>query len=324
MNRPLLGDDPSRIPAANDPQVEELWMDVRGGRMRYLKAGPGANAAAVSAPLVMIHGLWGFSFSWRKNIPSLAQGRVVYAVDMLGAGYAERPQDPSSLDWSLRGHASRLLEFMQRLGVVSVDLVASSHGGAIAMMLARMCHDELIAPVTGGMQAPSSLSVKPVNIRKMVLVSPVNPWSRYHPSIVRLAENPLGRALVNMIQPLSGPICRWRLGKLYGVETRMTPDTPAAYAGPLNIPRSVHTQIGILRAWARDEDDLKTLLPEISAIPTLFIWGSEDRVIELNASSQLIKNFPNARVVIINSAGHIPYEELPDEFNQAVESFLSE
>lgn len=292
--------------------------------MRYLKAGPGPDAAAGSVPLVMIHGLWGFSFSWRKNMPSLARGRVVYAVDMLGAGYSERPQDPCSLDWSLRGHASRLLEFMQRLGIVTVDLVASSHGGAIAMMLARMCREKLPEPAEGGMQAPPSSSVKPVNIRKMVLVSPVNPWSRYHPSIVKFAENPLGRALVSMIQPLSSPICKWRLGKLYGMETRMASDTPAAYAGPLTIPRSVQTQIGILRAWARDEDELKTLLPEISAIPTLFIWGSEDRVIELTASSQLIKNFPNARVVIINSAGHIPYEELPDEFNQAVERFLSE
>ena len=73
--------------------VEELWMEVSGGQMRYLKA-PGPSGAT-TCPLLMIHGLWGFSYCWRKNIPALAQHRTIYAVDMLGAGYSERPTPPT-------------------------------------------------------------------------------------------------------------------------------------------------------------------------------------------------------------------------------------
>lgn len=319
--------------------VEELWMEVSGGQMRYLKA-PGPSGAT-TCPLLMIHGLWGFSYCWRKNIPALAQHRTIYAVDMLGAGYSERPTSPNTFDWSLKGHAQRLLEFIDNLGIETIDLAASSHGGAIAMMLAIMCRQRNDEQTTNESdhqavhQQPSAIHASTAHasetteknqaiIRKMALVSPVNPWSRYHPSIVKFAENILGRALVRLATPLAGPICKWRLGKLYAVESRLTPGAPEAYAAALSIPRSAQTQIGILRAWRQDEAELKNLLPTIANIPVLFIWGSEDRVIELNASSELIKNFKHAKVITIKSTGHLPYEELATEFNQVLESFLNE
>lgn len=306
------------------PGVEEHWMGVAGGQMRYLKA-PGPSGAT-ARPLLLIHGLWGFSYSWRKNIPALAQHRTVYAVDMLGAGYSERPRPSQTFDWSLQGHALRLLEFLHQMGIAAIDLAASSHGGAIAMMMAIMCQQQnegrpADLPATHGAAAGKSSRIM---IGKMALVSPVNPWSRYHPSIVKFAENAVGRALVRLAKPLAGPICSWRLGKLYGEESRMTPGAPAAYAAAMHLPRSSQTQIGILRAWRHDEDELRNLLPTISSIPVLFIWGSEDRVIELDASSELIKNFKNAQVAIIKTTGHLPYEELPAEFNPLLEAFLNQ
>lgn len=325
-NRPRLGHDQ---PPAEQSAVEELWMEVSGSQMRYLKA-PGPVGAPAS-PLLMIHGLWGFSYSWRKNIPSLSRHRTVYAVDMIGAGYSQRPSPRQTFDWSLKGHALRLLEFIDHLGIPTINLAASSHGGAIAMMLAILCRQRNEGqPTLEGdhrqehYPPPAARQKNQTTIRKMALVSPVNPWSRYHPSIVKVAENILGRAVVRLAKPLASPICQWRLGKLYAVESRMTPGTAAAYAAPLNLPRSSQTQIGILRAWRQDEEELKHLLPTISNIPVLFIWGSEDRVIELSASSELIKNFKNAKVITIKSTGHLPYEELPAEFNPALESFLKE
>jgi len=52
--------------------------------MRYLSAGSGP-------PLLLVHGLLGYSFSWRFTIPALAQHATVYAIDLLGTGFSDRP-----------------------------------------------------------------------------------------------------------------------------------------------------------------------------------------------------------------------------------------
>mgnify|MGYP003946249201 CR=1 FL=1 len=70
--------------------------------MRYLRAGLGP-------PLILLHGLLGYSFSWRYTIPALAEQATVYAVDMLGVGFSDRP---AGLDCCLRSCAERLLDYL--------------------------------------------------------------------------------------------------------------------------------------------------------------------------------------------------------------------
>src|ERR1700722_5567306 len=122
--------EPSRAASssANDG-VEESWVNLDGGRMRYVRAGSGP-------PLVLLHGLFGYSFSWRYTIPALAPYATVYAPDMLGAGFSDRP---AGLDYSMRATAKRILRFIARLGISSFDLLGTSHGGAVAMMAAAEC-----------------------------------------------------------------------------------------------------------------------------------------------------------------------------------------
>ncbi|MGA8215853.1 MAG: alpha/beta fold hydrolase, partial [Candidatus Sulfotelmatobacter sp.] len=109
--------------------VEECWMDVDGARMRYLRAGSGPA-------MVLLHGLLGYSFSWRYTMPALATYAEVYAPDMMGAGFSDRP---AGLDHSMRGTAKRLLRFIKNLGISSFDLLGTSYGGAVAMMAAAEC-----------------------------------------------------------------------------------------------------------------------------------------------------------------------------------------
>ena len=81
--------------ASSSNGVEECWMDFDGARMRYLRAGSGP-------PLILLHGLLGYSFSWRFALPALAPYATVYAPDMLGAGFSGRP---TGVDHSMRGTA---------------------------------------------------------------------------------------------------------------------------------------------------------------------------------------------------------------------------
>ncbi|MGA9990086.1 MAG: alpha/beta fold hydrolase, partial [Terriglobales bacterium] len=75
----------------------EHWLDLPDGRMRYLKAGAGPA-------LILVHGLMGYSFSWRFTIPAVATHATVYAIDNLGAGFSTARE---GMDSTVRATAER-------------------------------------------------------------------------------------------------------------------------------------------------------------------------------------------------------------------------
>ena len=104
-------------------------MEIDGARMRYLRAGSGPA-------LILLHGLLAYSFSWRFAIPALAPYATVYAPDLLGAGFSDRPR---GLDHSMRATAKRVLRFIENLELPWFDLLGTSRGGAVAMAAAAEC-----------------------------------------------------------------------------------------------------------------------------------------------------------------------------------------
>src|SRR5271163_4610846 len=110
-------------PQSNVP-IEDLRMNLDGLSCRYQRAGSGPA-------LLLVHGLMGYSFSWRYAIPVLAQQATVYALDLPGTGLSDHSSD---LDCSFRASAQRVLDFMDQAGIEHCDLLGTSHGGALAMM----------------------------------------------------------------------------------------------------------------------------------------------------------------------------------------------
>src|SRR3954465_15809874 len=62
----------------------ERWGTVDGNTFRYLALGSGP-------PILLLHGLLGFSFSWRHNLEALSKLGTLYAIDGLCAGYSDHP-----------------------------------------------------------------------------------------------------------------------------------------------------------------------------------------------------------------------------------------
>ena len=63
-------------------------------------------------------------------------------------------------------------------------------------------------------------------------------------------------------------------------------------------------------------------LHEISGIPTLILWGSRDRAVYPSSIHQLQRQLKNSALVMFQGAGHMPYEEVPEEFNHVLCDFL--
>lgn len=266
--------------------------------MRYLRTGSGPA-------LILLHGLMGYSFSWRYTMPALAPYATVYAPDLLGAGFSDRP---AGIDHSTRGTAKRLLQFIKRLGISSFDLLGTSRGGAVAMMAAAEC----LSGNTG------------LHLRRLVLVAPVNPYSAHGQRLAPFFGNPYGAALFRLFiagTPFSYPYLHSRL---YGDRRRIPPGSLEGYKAPLAKPGLFEHALSIAGTWTQDLRELEATLPKLAGIPTLLIWGSKDPAVYASSAAPLQKYFPNSKLIIFPGIGHLPYEECPEEFNKALIEFLTQ
>jgi pimeloyl-ACP methyl ester carboxylesterase len=276
--------------------VKEHWIDIAGGRMRFLKAGSGRA-------LILVHGLMGYSFSWRFAMPALAAHATVYAVDNLGAGLSRAPE---GVDCSVRATADRLLDFADAIGITEFDLLGTSHGGGVAIMAATLSRE----------RGDSRL-------RRLVLVAPVNPWSRHGRRLAPFLATPLGTVVYH------NTIERWRildylwLQRLFSDRSKIPPDSLAGYRIPVFENHVFRHAAHILANWTNDLKELESALPKIRHYQTLLMWGTKDRAVNFASAELIRRNFRNARLVAFEGVGHLPYEEAPAEFNSALIDFLT-
>ncbi|HZQ94044.1 MAG TPA: alpha/beta hydrolase [Candidatus Sulfotelmatobacter sp.] len=276
--------------------AEECWMDLDGARMRYLRAGSGP-------PLILLHGLLAYSFSWRFTIPALAPHATVYALDQLGAGFSDRPQ---GLDHSMRATALRVLKFAANLGLASFDLLGTSRGGAVAMCA-----------------AVASLSGEGPRVRRLVLVCPVNPYSPHGTRLAPFLATPFGAAGFRWVVARMPFLFSYGHGRLYAEPSRIPADSLEGYEAPLAIPGFFEHGLSIVRTWTPDLKELEQLLPKLRDVPTLLMWGDKDPAVYVSSMEPLARNFAQVKKVVFRGIGHLPYEECPEQFNQALVDFLS-
>jgi pimeloyl-ACP methyl ester carboxylesterase len=68
------------------------------------------------------------------------------------------------------------------------------------------------------------------------------------------------------------------------------------------------------------ETDTRELLPRID-VPTLLLWGDDDRRSPMHVAGQLHRGIPGAQLEIIANAGHVTNMEQPGAFNARVRRF---
>ena len=57
-------------------------------------------------------------------------------------------------------------------------------------------------------------------------------------------------------------------------------------------------------------------------VPTLVLWGADDRIIPVAHSMEFVSRIPEARESIVPACGHIPQVERPDAFLERLTAFL--
>jgi pimeloyl-ACP methyl ester carboxylesterase len=277
--------------------VEECWMDFDGARMRYLRAGSGPA-------FILLHGLLGYSFSWRFTLPALAPYATAYAPDMLGAGFSDRPR---GIDHSMHATALRVLRFIENLGLESFDLLGTSRGGAVAMAVAAECAKDKSRP----------------RVNRLVLVCPVNPYSPHGRWLAPFLGTRFGAAGFRWVTDRMPFLFPFWHARLYADRSRILPGSLEGYKAPLAIPGLLDHGLSIVRTWTADMLELQRLLPTLAPVPTLLMWGSKDPAVYVSSMEPLGRHFAQVQKVVFPDIGHLPYEECPEEFNQALIRFMT-
>jgi pimeloyl-ACP methyl ester carboxylesterase len=269
---------------------EEGFVEAAGARIHYLHSGSGR-------PMLLIHGLVGSSRNWRSNIDALALHASVYAIDMVNMGKSQRV---GAVDPGLRAAANRIVAVMDALGLADTDIVAHSHGGAIALMLAAL---------------------HPARVRRLILFAPANPYSRSGDLIVRTYSTPWGGLLARMLPYFPVPIQRRALGEIYGGPACVIDRCLHEIVSGLRNPMTLRHVLRTVRCWFSERGKLKAVLSRVK-IPTLLVWGDRDYTVTLTSAAKLKRKLRGSELIVLPGGSHAIFEETPEQANRIVLDWL--
>jgi pimeloyl-ACP methyl ester carboxylesterase len=277
--------------ALGETREHEEFVRVQGARMRCLVTGDGPS-------LLLLHGLLGTADAWGPATQRLAATSTVYAPDALGIGDSERVPN---LDVSLVATAGRLVDLMDAKGIAQADIVGTSHGGSVALMLAAL---------------------HPERVRSLMLHAPANPFSDVADPLIRFYRTALGRWFAGRLPTVPANVQALALGRMYGDASRIRSGSLERYITSLRVPGTISYVLSILDRWELDMAALEAALPGVRRVPALLLWGDRDRAVSLRSGERLAEYFDRASLLVIPGAGHLPHEEVPVAFAGAINSFL--
>lgn len=279
--------------------TDSQFIDVKGLRVHYKKFGQG------TPNFILLHGFAASEFSWREIYKPLAQYGTVMAYDRPAFGLTARPlpgswqdQNPYSSDFQVE----LVIAMMDAMKMDKAILVGNSAGGGIAAMAALKYSQRVQGLVL--VDAAVSSNTSNSNFNFLNALSNTPQMQRIGPLLVRNIRD-------------------WGIefGKsAWHDPSKITPEIWAGYTKPLQ------TQDWDVGLWqfqsAPRSANYANRLKELT-MPTLVIAGDDDRVIPTQNSIDLARVLPNAKLVVIPNSGHVPHEETPNEFMQALKDWIS-
>jgi len=254
-------------------------------------------------PLVLLHGFGASMESWNDILPELSKQFRVFRLDLKGHGLSSKPRDAK---YSLDDQARIVAAFIRRNQLNDVVLVGHSYGGGVALLsYLALAESEAHNPVTA-----------------MVLVDSAG-YPPTLPFFVSLLRNPILSTVVQTLVPARRR-AEYTLRRLFHDPRRIDEERIERYAKYFDLPGAHYALTEVARQIV--PKDIEGLLRQIRTItvPTLIIWGANDRAISPSVGHQLNDNIRGSRLEIMEDCGHIPHEERPRETVRIIFDFLEQ
>jgi pimeloyl-ACP methyl ester carboxylesterase len=285
------------------PPALEPFARGGGAHFFYYDTGPAGDVKL--PPVLLVHGLGDEADTWQSVMPQLARERRVIAPDLPGFGRSPLPPrrrlGPAAL-------ARTLERFIESLGLEGVICVGSSLGALLVQLLALRSPRlvRALVLVDGGLLPPARLP------RQLLLMMLPGIGEHRYSSLAGRPDDAYA-ALAPYYARLDGlPESQRAFLRARVVERVSSGSQQRAYLATLR--RFV--------AWTALRQQATARRARALAVPTLYLWGSEDRIVPASLGRAASALHPGSLFTSIDRAGHLPHQERPAEFLEILLDFL--
>jgi len=276
---------------------ESRFLSVGRHRLHYLDEGAGE-------PLLFVHGNPTWSFYWRNLILGLRDRYRCVAVDHIGCGLSDKPQD---YNYTLAQRIDDLAEVVQRLELRGATLVAHDWGGAIGL---------------GTVEQLRKRFARIVLFNTGAFPPPFVPWR------IAACRTPLlGTLAVRSFNAFA----RGAVSMAVEKPQRMTADVRAGLLAPYNdwshriaVDRFVRDIPFTPRhpTWQVLER-IEAGLDALAALPIQMIWGMRDWCFRPECLDRFVRHWPSAEVHRLDDCGHYVVEDAHERIIPLMRTYLS-
>jgi len=166
------------------------------------------------------------------------------------------------------------------------------------------------------------LDSEPGRLKRLILVASAA-YKQRMPLFVALAKY---RRLASTALRILGTqfVIRHVLKSIVFDPSEVSDNQVLGYAKPLSSPEAHRALIDTALAIVPPDLEKLTARFEELDVPTLVLWGRQDRVVPLWVGERLADKLPDAKLQVLENCGHMPAEELPKESWEALQAFLDQ
>lgn len=253
-------------------------------------------------PIVLLHGIPTHAFLWRDVARVTAREHRVIAPDLLGFGFADKPE---GADLSPAGQARFIGGVLEELGVESYALAGHDYGALVAADL---------------------LATHRERVTQLVILN-TSFWSEdwagagFNP--LKLLTVPgVGEAALRFARPF---MLAAAMRAFMENDSRINRDTLPVYWRPFREGFN-RTLLELFRRQRASEDDFCRWRDALAAFdrPALVVWGGRDPVFTSWRGRQIANLLPDARFECFEHANHFVPEDRPEALGRLLSAFLRE
>lgn len=254
--------------------------------------------AGSGRPLVLLHGFTGSKSNWRHIIPALTEDHTVIAIDILGHGESDKPDDAHRYRMEYVGND--IIKLIRAMTTASITLLGYSMGGRLALYLAVHYPDE---------------------IERLILES-ASPGLASEEA--RLQRRNSDEQLTERIEREGIPafVDYWENIALFESQKQL----PEVVQAELHTQRLNNSALGLansLRGMGTGvQPSLWEKLTQVQQ-PTLLLTGEFDAKFHAIAE-QMKTQMPDAQHISVPHAGHTIHLEQPEIYLHHVQAFCSQ
>jgi pimeloyl-ACP methyl ester carboxylesterase len=248
-------------------------------------------------PVVLVHGTPMRSYLWRNLVPVLAEGRSVYAYDLLGYGESEKGEGQ---DVSIAAQARLLGELVGVWGLEEPAIAGHDIGGGIVLR----------AHLLEGVRFSRIAVLDAVALTPWLSEPRSSTWHvrEYAGAYEAMPDHLLGAFFSAYLEETN---------------SNLSEEAFEAYLAPW---RGEEGRRAFVRQALQFEEwhtgEIEPRLGSIEA-PVLVAWGEEDGWLDPSQAPRLQEEIPGSRLKLIPRAGHFVQEDTPEEVAEVLVGFFS-